>query len=173
MRTLWYTGPSGGEHVANPTAKQMTEFMRRGEDYWGPYSPLGELCWHEHPQQRTPSLGGLGTATQLQQLLFIRHPKRGWYFEYGTYNAPAKRWLVPLDPNATPDKYVKTWAYGEQLHFLGACFVSEAVAERIVADFLEDGEPSPAVSWVEFERVSPRLAPDEYRERRRRARGDA
>ena len=173
MRTLWYTGPSGGEHVANPTAEQMVEFMRRGEDYWGPYSPVGELCWHEHPAQQTPSLGGLGTPTQREQLLFIRHPKRGWYLEYSTYNAPEKRWLVPLDPNASRDKYVKQWACGEQVHLLAACLVPAAAAERVVADFVATGEPSPAVSWVEYASVSPRLAPDEYRERRRRARGDA
>ncbi len=70
MDTLWYAGPSGGEDVPNPTAEWMVEVMRRGDDYWGPYSPVGVLCWHTHPAQRVPTRTGLGTATGGQEGLW-------------------------------------------------------------------------------------------------------
>jgi hypothetical protein len=171
--SLWYTEPSGHD-VPNPTADQMLGFMRQEyDDYWGPYSPLGVLVWHQHPPQDAPTLVGLGTATQRQQLLFVRHPRRGWYIEYSTPNLPERGWLVPLNPAADRDLYVKHWAHGEQLHFLTACFVPQAAAERVVTDFLATREPSPVVAWVPFESVSPRLDSSEYRKRRRRARGHA
>jgi hypothetical protein len=163
---LWYTGPSGRD-IPNPTADQMLAFMRQGYDHWGPYSPVGVLVWHEHPPQDVPTLVGLGTATQRQQLLFVRHPRRGWYFEYSTSNLPRRRWLVPLDPAADRGRYVRHWAYGERLHFLAGCFVPQPAAERVVLDFLATREPSPAVAWVPFESVAPRLDSSGYRERRR------
>jgi hypothetical protein len=123
----------------------MAEVMRRDDDYWGPYSPVGVLAWHEHPHQDTPTQIGLGTATARQQLLFVRHPKRGWYFEYTTSNLPERRWLVPLDPAADRDSFVKQWACGEQLHVLAGCFVPQTVAGRVVADFLSSRKPSSVV----------------------------
>jgi hypothetical protein len=105
--------------------------------------------------------------------LAVRHPKREWYFEFSTSNLPDRRWLVPLDPAGDRDRYVGHWSYGGRLHFLAGCFVPQASAERVVADFLAIREPSPAVPWAEFESVRPRLSPDEYRLRRRRAGGDA
>ncbi len=169
MDTVWYEGPSGDEFIPNPTADQMREVLGRDYDtYWGPYSPVGVLCWHEHPAQRARARAGLGTATQREQLLFIRHPKRGWFFEYSTSNRPEHQWLVPLDPAADRERYVKHWACGEPVHLLAGCFVPQAVAERVVADFLATRGPSPAVAWVPFESVRPRLDPTAYRERRRR-----
>lgn len=48
------------------------------------------------------------------------------------------------------------WAYGEEMFFLAACFVGQAVGEKVVADFLATKEPSSSVQWVEFETLSPR-----------------
>src|SRR5262245_23770771 len=94
--SLWYTEPSDRD-IPNPTVDEMMGFMRQEYDgNWGPYSPVGVLVWHQHPTQDTPTLVGLGSATQRQQLLFVRHPTRGWYFEYSTYNLPERRRLVPL-----------------------------------------------------------------------------
>ena len=56
---------------------------REYEGNWGPYSPVGVLCWH-HLASRRFSLRWPRNPTQRQQLLFIRHPKRGWYFEFST-----------------------------------------------------------------------------------------
>jgi hypothetical protein len=171
METVWYAGPSGGEHVPNPTAAWMIEVLRRGDDYWGPYSPVGVLRWHVHQRQRVPTLIGLNiTATSRQQLLFVRHPKRGWYFEYSTRNLPRRRWVVPLDPTAHHEKYIKHWANGEQLFFLAASFVSQPAAERIVTTFLRNRGTSRVVRWASFNRVHPRMDSDAYRERRRRDR---
>jgi hypothetical protein len=47
-------------------------------------------------------------------LLFVRHPQRGWYFEYFVSNVPNSGWLVPLSPDADRNRYVKHWAYGDQ-----------------------------------------------------------
>lgn len=169
MRAVWYTEPSG-ERMFEPPADAGLGFMRRGyDDYWGPYSPVGVLEWHEH-RQRTVLARGPGTPTARQQLLFVRHPKRGWYFEYSTSNAPDRRWLVPLAPGAKRDSFVKHWTYGVQLHFLAGSFVPQVAAERVVADFLATGEPSAVVEWVPFNDVLPRLDSDGYRDRRRQAR---
>src|SRR6185437_16643128 len=99
------------------------------------YSPVGVLCWYEHAPQKVPSRVGIGAREQREHLLFVRHAKRGWYFEYSTSNLPERRWLVPLDPNANRDRYIRQWAYGEQLHFLATSFVPQPVAEQVVADF--------------------------------------
>jgi hypothetical protein len=168
--SLWYTEPSG-QVVPNPTVAQMVVFLRQDYDaHWGPYPPLGILVWHRHPPQAAPTLVGLGTATLRQQLRFLRHPRRGWSFEYSPANLQARRWLVALDAAADRDRYVKHWAQGEQWYFLAACFVPPALAERVVTDFLATREPSPVVAWVPFGSVLPRLDAAEDRERRR-ARG--
>jgi hypothetical protein len=170
METVWYAGPSGGEDVPNPSAEWMREVMRRDYDeHWGPYSPVGVLARHEHRAQKKLTRTGLGTQTQQSQLLFVRDPKRGWYFEYSTSNQPKDRWLVPLDPDGDREKWVKHWAYGEQLYFLAACFVPPEVAEQIVTDYLADGQPSRVVRWVNFERWYPRKDSESYREWRQKA----
>ncbi len=169
MKAVWYTEPSG-KRVFEPSADAVLGFMRRGyDDYWGPYSPVGVLEWHEHRHRKVLARGP-GTPTARQQLLFIRHPKRGWYFEYSTSNTTEDRCLVPLAPDADPDSFVTHWAYGEQLHILAGSFVPQAVAEGVVVYFLATAEPSPVVRWVSFDDVLPRLDSDGYRERRRQAR---
>jgi hypothetical protein len=172
MRALWYTEPSG-EWAFEPSAGWVLASLRRGDDdYWGPYSPVGVLEWHEHPDREMLARRS-GTATARQQLLFVRHRERGWYFEFSTSNQPDRRWLVPLAPRADRDTYVKHWAHGEQLYFLAGSFVPQEVAERVVADILATGEPSTLVEWVPFDEVRPRLDSGEYRERPRQARGKA
>jgi hypothetical protein len=166
MKTVWFDGPCG-EYTPNPSAAWLHEVMRRDEQYWGPYSPVGVLAWHKHRPQKELTRVGLGTRTQQSQLLFVRHPKRGWYFEYNTSNQPQDRWLVPLDSAADQRKWVKHWSYGEHMYFLAACFVPQGLAEQIVTDYLSNGAPSPAVQWVEYESVLPRKDPDSYREWRR------
>jgi hypothetical protein len=157
--TVWYEGPSGDEFIPNPTAEQMREVLgREYESYWGPYSPVGLLVWHRHPLQEHPTRDGLGTATQLHQLLFVVHPDRGFYFEYDD--------LVPYDPLADRGEWVEHWACGELMFFRAACFVPREVAERIVAEFLGAARPSPLVSWSRYSAVRSRLSPDEWRARR-------
>jgi hypothetical protein len=143
--------------------------MRRGHDYWGPYSPVGVLEWHEHRSRKVLALGP-ATRTARQKLLFVRHPRRGWYFEYSSSNHPVQQWLVPLAADADPDSFVGGWAFGEQLHFLAGSFVAHPVAEGVAAYFLATAEPSPVVPWASFNEVQPRLDSDGYRERRRRSR---
>jgi hypothetical protein len=170
MLTVWYTEPSGVD-LPNPTAGQMLQFMQRDEEYWGPYSPMGVLCWHEHADQPAPSRVGLGTATEREQLLFVRHSERGWYFEYSTFNRSPRRCLVSAAAGGDFERYVKHRAHGEQMHFLAGCFVPQAAAERVVAEFLAAHGPSDAVSWQSFETLLPRLDPSAYRERRKRTKG--
>lgn len=171
MVTLVYTKPSGDD-LQSPTPEQVLNDLRQDDGYRQGYSPVGVLCWHEHPESPPPSVA-LGTATQRQQLLFIRHPKQGWYFEYSTTNLVDRRWLVPLDPAAEPNRFVRQWAFGEQVHLFIGSFVPQTLAERIIADFLNTREPSPAVAWVAFNSVSPRLSPDDYRERRKQTRAES
>ena len=161
MNTLWYEGPSGGESVPNPTAEEMVERMHRVSGYWGEYNPVGELHWYEHPPQATPTKAGLGGDAARQQLIFIRHPERGWYFEFSSRTPPPKRWLVPFDPVAERDDYVRHWASEEDQMFLAGCFVAQATAEQVIRDFVATGEPSAAVLWVPFNDLSPRVDPDD------------
>ena len=168
METVWYTEPSGNE-LPNTTAEQIHEFMRREYDgYWGPYSPVGVLRWYEHPPQPEPSLVGLGQDREISQLLFIRHPRRGWFFEYNGYRGQ-RRWLVSLAAEGGPEKWMRHWAFGEPLYFLAPCFVPQPVAEQVVADFLATKEPSPAVRWVEFNSLEPRRDSRPRQRRRGRA----
>jgi hypothetical protein len=167
VETLWYDGPSGGEWVPNPTAEQIVERMRRGSEYWGKFGPTGVLEWHEHPPQPSPTKFGLGTMTSRQQLILNRHQERGWYFEYSTHNISLRRWLVPFDPGADRDEYFPQWTTGESQMFLAGCFVPQAVAERIVSDFITTREPSDAVQWLPFSDIVPRIYADDLKKRRR------
>jgi hypothetical protein len=123
--------------------------------------------------EEVPSRFGIGTLEQRQQLLFVRHPKRGWYFEYSTSNMPERRWVVRLQAAADRGKYVKHWACGEQLRFLAGSFVDRPAAERVVLDFLATKQPSAVVPWADFATVRPRLDEDQYRELRRAKRDRA
>src|SRR5437016_452107 len=99
MDTLWYEGPPDNEHVPNPSIEWLRDLMRSDyDDTWGPYSPVAVLCWHQHPKQKPLTRVGLGSRTERQQLIMVRHPKRGWYFEYSTSNEAEKKWVVPLNP---------------------------------------------------------------------------
>ena len=167
METLWYDGPSGGEWVPNPTAEQIVERMRRGPEYWGGFGPTGVLAWHEHPPQPSPTKIGLGTMTSRQQLILNRHQERGWYFEYSTHNLSPRRWLAPFDPSADRDEYFAQWTTGETQKFLAGCFVPQAVAERIVSDFITTREPSAAVQWAPFNDIVPRMYADDLAKLRR------
>ena len=167
METLWYTEPSGHE-MPNPAPEQMLGFMRQEYDgNWGPYSPVGVLEWYEHPAQPMPTRVGLGPY--VSQLIFVRHPERGWFFEFSS-KVP-DQWLVSLGPAGDQRKWVKHWACGEETYILAACFVPQAVGERVVVVFLARKEPSPTVKWVAFEELSPRLGPAEYRQRRGKPHG--
>jgi hypothetical protein len=167
VETLWCCDPDG-EWVPNPTTEQVVGFMRQDYDTWGPYSPMIELAWHEHPPQSVPSMGGLGGASLRDQLLVVRHPDRGWFFEYSSRRG-AGRWLVPLDPSADQAEWVRHWVCGERTCFLAASFVGQAVGERVVADFLATKDPSPAVRWVEFESIHPRLEWTRWRKRQQQS----
>jgi hypothetical protein len=169
METLWYTEPSG-DRMPDPSADQLIGFMRQDYDLvWGPYSPVGVLAWHEHQRQEVPSMVGLSTKTQRQQLLFVRHPEQGWYFEYDDSDKPEDRLLVPLDPAGEGGRWIKHWACGEPMHFLAASFVPQSVAEQVVAHFISTKKPWPVVFWVPFDSIRPRLDVTEYREHQRQA----
>jgi hypothetical protein len=168
MKAIWYAAPSGQREFA-PSDDTVFGYMRLDYDsYWGPFSPVGLLEWHEH-RFRKVLARGRSSSTRRQQLLFIRHPKWGWYFEYSTSNISDNRWLVPLAHSEVREGFVKHWAYGEQLYFLKQCFLLQAAAEQVVMDFFSNAEPSPSVRWGEYNRVLPRLSTEEYRKHRRRA----
>jgi hypothetical protein len=171
MDTIWFHEPTG-DCFPNPTAEQMREVLRRGEDYWGGYSCLGWLQWHRHAHQEVPSQVGLGSATRKAQLLFVASPEHGWYFEYDDYReeddeAEQERHLVPHDASMTKEKWVRQYAHGEPMYFRSACFVPQGVAEQIVTDFLETLRPSAAVRWGDGDSIGARLSVAEYRSRRR------
>ncbi len=168
MKALWYNGPSGGETVANPTADEMVERLRRGSEYWGRFGPHGHLEWFEHPTKEVPTDCGMEGDVHLQQLIFIRHPERGWFFEFSSRLPLPKRWLVPFDPAADRDDYFPQWASGDSQMFLAGCFVPQATAERVVRDFMVDGEPSPAVQWFRFGDLLPRMDADDLERHRRK-----
>jgi hypothetical protein len=168
METLWCCDPSA-EWVANPSPDQVVGYMRQDYDTWGPYSPMIELGWHEHPPQAVPTTAGLGGASLRDQLLVVRHPERGWFFEYSSYRG-AGRWLVPHNQAANQADWVEHWACGEETCFLVACFVGQAAGEQIVADFIVTKGPSPVVTWVPFESITPRLEWTEWRRLQRQRR---
>ena len=156
MDTVWYEGPSGKEFVPNPTAEQMREVLRRDYDsYWGPYSPVGLLVWYRNLPQEVPTRDDLGTATQLSQLLFVAHPDRGWYFEFGDW--------VPYDADADREEWIEHWACGEPMFFRAACFVSLEIADRIVTEFLTTRQPLEVVPWAGVYTIRARLSPDQWR----------
>lgn len=165
MEAVWYNGPSGGEHVRNPGPERMRGVMCRGDDYWGPYSPVGTLAWHERSSPERSDGTGLGTATQLAQLLFIRHPEHGWYFEYSASDRSGHPWLVAVDDSADRGRWVKHWAYGEEVYLMAACFIRHRLAEEVVTGFLASRQPPPSVPWIPFETLTPRLDLDEYERR--------
>jgi hypothetical protein len=151
----------------------MLDFMRSEYDgNWGPYSPVGVLEWHEHLPQPAPTMTGLGGATRVAQLISVRHPEQGWYFEYSSDREP-RQWLVSIDPAANRKKWVRHWACGEETCFRAACFVSQAAGERVVLDFLKAAGASTAVEWTDFQPLWPRLELTEYRRRKRERRGRA
>jgi len=154
METVWYTEPSGHK-LANPSRDQMLGFMRQEYDgNWGPYSPLGVLQWCDHPPQAEPSLVGLGLDAEVSQLLFVRHPVRGWFFEFTSDRDG--RWLAAVSAGGGPEKWIRHWAHGETMYFLASCFVPQSVAEEVVTGYLATKEPSLAVPWVEFASLTPR-----------------
>jgi hypothetical protein len=132
MGSFTYFEPSN-DRVEDATAEQVIESMRHDEGYRGSYSPVGQLHW-----------GGRC------MLYFVRHPRRGWYIEYdgGDAGGPGpQRRLVAVDPAGDRDGWVEQWAEGETSYFLAACFLPQATAERVVADFMTARAPSPAVAW--------------------------
>nr|CAA9279234.1 hypothetical protein AVDCRST_MAG63-3480 [uncultured Armatimonadetes bacterium] len=135
MGTVVYVEPSG-DAAENATADQVIGWMRKDdEEYWGPYSPMGMLrrggppeCW----------------------LIFLRHPRRGWYLEHTDFSEPRQN-LAAVDPAGDRSGWVEHWIEGETQYFLAACFVPQAVAESAVTDFLAGCQPSPAAVWEAFD----------------------
>ncbi|MBA4186771.1 MAG: hypothetical protein C0467_02010 [Planctomycetaceae bacterium] len=148
MPTLWYSAPSG-QRVQDPTIEQMIECMREEYDgNWGPYSPVGVLEW-QHMSQ-----------SQSGQLLFVRHPDRGWYFECNDF--------VTYDSAADDGKWVHHWGCGEPMYYRAACFVPQVVAEQVVTDYVATGGCSRATSWARQSEIQSRLSLEQRRELRSR-----
>jgi hypothetical protein len=124
-----------GDGIRDLPASEIITLMRQNDDeYWGPYSPVAIIEWGSPP---------------LYSLFFVRHPRRGWYFEYSSYQEP-KRNLVAVQPTEDRPTWVEHWAEGETAFFLASCFLPQAIAERIVTDFLNSQQPTPTVHWEEF-----------------------
>jgi hypothetical protein len=134
MDAVEYIEPSGDD-IADPTPEQVVGYMRQAyDDYWGPYSPMGCLKRGNPPSS---------------QLVFIRHPRRGWYLEYET-DGPPKRRVVAVDPAGQQGAWVEHWHEGQTSFFPPACFLPLAVAEQAVTDFLAAHDPSASGSWEPF-----------------------
>jgi hypothetical protein len=73
--------------------------------------------------------------------------------------------LVPFDLGADRDEYFPQWTTGETQMFLAGCFVPQAVAERIVSDFITTREPSDVVQWVPFNDIVPRIYARDLKEK--------
>jgi hypothetical protein len=149
----------GGEAL-DPTPDEVFAVMALPYDgHWGPYQPVGEIEWYDPAR---PPAGG-GRRERAAQLILIRHPERGWYFEYSGPSGPggSDQWLAPLDPAGQPG-HLRHWSWGEQQWFRAASFVPDAPARQVVADFLASGRPSTAIIWAPWEDVGSRLYDDEY-----------
>jgi hypothetical protein len=133
MEVVEYTDPSG-DNIADPTPEQVVGAMRLGDDYWGPYSPMGWLKRGNPPTN---------------QLIFIRHPRRGWYLEYRADGLP-ERQLVAVDPSAVRHAWVEHGEGGQTYFFAARCFLPPPAAERAVADFLAGRDPSVAGGWEPY-----------------------
>ncbi|WP_148087926.1 hypothetical protein [Gemmata obscuriglobus] len=152
----------GGESL-DPTPDEVLAVMALPYGgNWGPYQPVGEIEWFD--PARPPTAGG--RRERAAQLILIRHPERGWYFEYDGPSGPggSDEWLAPLDP-AGPPGHLRHWCWGEEQWFRAASFVPDVTARQVVADFLASGRPSAAITWAPQGDVGSRLYDDEYAER--------
>lgn len=130
MATLTFVEPSG-DRIEDVTVERVVELMRTNGEYWGPYSPAGQL---------------LRRGDDRVDLFLVRHPRRGWYVQYDDLDKAAQT-LVAVELNGVRDGWVEHWAEGDTSFFLAACFVPQAAAERVVTDFAASGRPSAAVAW--------------------------
>ncbi len=153
-RTLWCCGLSAsGEWLPSPSAEAVVAYMRADYAEWGWADPMVELALYERRGESVPPVPGMSGDELVRQLLVIRHPDRGFYFEYS--ERPG-RWLAAIDPAGNRDEWVPCMSHGEEAFFLAACFLPPAASERVVTDFVATQELSAAVEWVRFESLSPR-----------------
>lgn len=133
MEPVEFTEPSGDDITA-PTLEQVIERMRLGDDYWGPYSPMGWLKRGNPPSS---------------QLVIIRHPRRGWYLEYEAAGPPPRR-VVAAAPGGRLGNWVEHWHEGQTSFFPASSFLPQAFAEQAVAAFLDGRDPSETGLWEPF-----------------------
>ncbi|WP_439621662.1 hypothetical protein [Gemmata sp.] len=158
---MLFRGPNCEESL-DPTPDEVFAVMALPYDeHWG-YQPVAELQWHD-PSAPT---GNSGSREPETQLILIKHPDWGWYFEYSRPAGPAGagEWLAPLDPTGPPG-HALHWCWGETQWYRAASFVPEGPAHQVVADFMATGRPSPAVAWASAVDIESRLQHDEYAER--------
>jgi hypothetical protein len=153
--TLWCNGLSGsGDWVPDPPVEAVVAYLRADYSEWGWADPMVELGWYEWRGVSVPPVAGMSGDELVRQLLAIRNPDRGFYFEYR--ERPDGRWLAAIDPAGSRDECVPNISHGEEAYFLAAYFLPLAASERVVADFMTTQEPSPALEWMPFQPLWPR-----------------
>ena len=153
--TLWRRGLSASaEWEPDPALTAVVAYMREDYGEWNCADPMVELSWYDHP---APLPRPAPSGKQLCRLFIIRHPERGFYFEFNDYigRTPGEC-LVAIDQASGREEWVPNMSNGEEAFFLAACFMSPAASERVVADFVATQEPSATVAWVPFEPLCPR-----------------
>ena len=152
-----FRGPNC-EEALDPTPEEVFAVMDLPYDEHGGYQPVAELQWHD-PAAPIVTAGRRKPAAQL---ILIKHPDWGWFFEYTC--SELGKWLAPLDP-AGPPGHMLHWSWGDTQWYRAASFVPDGPSRQVVADFMETGRPSLAVAWASAVDIESRLQLDEYAER--------
>ena len=96
--------------MASPTVESVVAYMRADYDAWGWADPMVELALYERRGESVPPVPGMSGDELVGQLLVIRHPDRGFYFEYS--ERPG-RCPAAIRPAAGRDEWVPCMSHGE------------------------------------------------------------
>jgi|GEM_PF-6952525 len=127
-----YHAPDEMLEMNEPTSPELEQILRSSpHDYW--------------------RRGGNGEAVidagRGEAQLWIKQPEPGWFFL--TYSAPGADWLVPYG-GGDCESLVQDERGGNPFWIPRACLIGTDQAVEIVSHFLSRREPSPNVSWCEW-----------------------
>jgi Immunity protein Imm1 len=133
--TLGFDGPDGESFVIPVTADEVAAFLSRGGEYWHDGSGTAAIRRYERTE--------LGWRLLFPKLsIVVRKPFGVHLVHQGT----EREAVNAFDP-AQPSELVEHQICGQRVYFPRSCFVPEAVAARVIADFFPVGARSAAVAW--------------------------
>jgi hypothetical protein len=145
------------DRIHNPSAEQLLRTLRGLDESWNTNIGQAWMAWHT--DRRAVRLNGPPTIAK-SKLVFLRNTRRGWYFEYSDKTVLEMNWQVPFDETRQRGRRVGHFGC-DWIYLLPGCFVPLKLVEQIVLDYLETGQPSAAVEWVDGIELRSRIAGDE------------